>query len=119
MENKEPKKRQTYNEWQIDNGLRRSGRTTRLADQLVQEFFNTGVAWCIDHYSGNHKEMNVRLHRIVFDRLVNEHQISTSGKNKVRTSAADSLIIDPANPKHEATLFEIQKVMNEYKKLPI
>ena len=111
-------KRQTYNEWQIDNGLRRSGRTTRLADQLVQDFFNTGVAWCIDHHSGNSKEMNVRLHRIVFDRLHHEHGITTFGPSKIRLRVTDSLIIDTANPKYEETLHEIEKAINEQKKLP-
>jgi hypothetical protein len=54
-----------------DPGPRRSGRTTRLADTCVQEFFKNGFTVCRDHYPGY--RMNDYLWNIVMKRLTLEH----------------------------------------------
>ncbi len=57
-----------------DFGPRQSGRTTRLADNCIQEIFTKGFTICRDHFASI--EMNLYLFDIVYDRLRREHQFS-------------------------------------------
>lgn len=60
-----------------DAELRRTGRTTRLVDQLVQDFFTTGRAVVLDHWWHGKQDMgevqskeyilNVFLRRLKFE----------------------------------------------------
>lgn len=55
----------------VDFGPRRSGRTTRIADRCVQEFFKEGYTICVDHHS------TFKAHKYLLDivrrRLSREH----------------------------------------------
>ena len=56
----------------IDYGERRSGRTTRIIDQCVQNFFKDGFVYCLDHCLS--KDMNKYVQERVFKRLLFEHR---------------------------------------------
>ena len=56
----------------VDYGERRSGRTTRIIDQCVQDFFKDGFAYCLDHYPS--EDMNKYVQERVFKRLLFEHR---------------------------------------------
>ncbi|HEY6438304.1 MAG TPA: hypothetical protein VIY47_17080 [Ignavibacteriaceae bacterium] len=64
-----------------DTGQRRSGRTSRIIDFLVQEFFINGEAMCFDHsHSYPHGNDNIyrrnrAVMRMVLDRLKLEYNI--------------------------------------------
>ena len=51
---------------------RRSGRTTRLADQYIQQFFDIGEVKISDHT--NHRDSNRHLIKVICSRLDNEHR---------------------------------------------
>lgn len=57
---------------------RRTGRTTRIVDELIQTLFNTGTVWIYDHYFGENglQEINTRVAVLarVLSRLENEHK---------------------------------------------
>lgn len=54
---------------------RRVGNTTRLVDLFVQDFFNNGECRVVDHYGTT--DANLRIFRIVLDRLNREHMIGS------------------------------------------
>ena len=56
-----------------DTGIIKSGRTTRLVDQAVQEFFTTGKATLVDHFDG--VVANERLRKIFLHRMYVEHSM--------------------------------------------
>ena len=51
--------------------IRQSGRTTRLADQYIQELFETGSIKIKDHHDSHHSHNRLRI--IIHDRLQREH----------------------------------------------
>lgn len=55
---------------------RRTGRTTRLVDNCVQDFFDNGFCFTKDHWGT--KDSNRRLMEIVLRRLYLEHNIISS-----------------------------------------
>jgi hypothetical protein len=54
-----------------DLGPRRSGRTTRIVDQAIQELFKNGYVFCRDHYPS--KQMTEYVFKKVLKRLDFEH----------------------------------------------
>lgn len=57
---------------EIFKTIRRSGRTTRLADQYIQQLFEFGEVKIKDHT--NNRVSNENLFNIVKDRLRYEHE---------------------------------------------
>lgn len=57
----------------IDFGPRRSGRTTRIVDECIQEFFRDGYVACYDHYGS--RAMNEMVQKRVCARLYSEHRL--------------------------------------------
>lgn len=58
--------------YEIETGLRNSGRTTRMADQLIQELFTNGEITVQDHYnqdSAHHYLLRVIVRRLEFEHL--------------------------------------------------
>ena len=55
--------------------LRRSGRTTRLADEGIQNLFKYGECYIKDHYQKNYLA-TINLYNIIMNRLVQEHGIT-------------------------------------------
>lgn len=53
--------------------LRRTGRTTRLIDKAIQDFFTKGKAVLVDHHSSH--DSNMYLLRRFLKRLVDEHNL--------------------------------------------
>lgn len=54
--------------------MRATGRTTRAADDAIQELFMTGECHIWDHYNdGKSAEKNNRLYQIIIGRLEFEH----------------------------------------------
>lgn len=51
---------------------RRSGRTTRIVDSLVQELFTTGKCQVYDHFGTRNDAIDV-FHKVLF-RLKHEHE---------------------------------------------
>ena len=71
--------RNTYSEKVFSVGGRRSGRTTRLVDNIIQKLFNGKTVTIADHYmDGKDKDANNYLITKVFDRLASEHNIGPS-----------------------------------------
>lgn len=68
---------------------RRTGKTTRLVDKYVQEFFTKGSCTTYDHYGS--KEANKRLFYLVLDRLSKEHDIE---KKPIRLNMRTFTIIN-------------------------
>lgn len=66
--------------------VRRSGRTTRIIDNMVQQFFENGYVHVFDHHSISNDNLS-RIQKIFLDRLKREHQIDKSmlsiTKNKI------------------------------------
>lgn len=67
--------------------MRRSGRTTRLADNCIQELFTKGYTICRDHYTESELPSRL-LFDIVVRRLNSEHNRTTlhiirESKNKI------------------------------------
>jgi hypothetical protein len=58
----------------IDPGPRRSGRTTRIVDKLIQNLFTDGFVVCQDHYPSHDMELYVM--RKILQRLNIEHHIA-------------------------------------------
>lgn len=61
-------------------GLRRSGRTTRLADSYIQELFDKGTITVADHFTHTEdgkcfKHESKRLMKTIITRLLLEHNI--------------------------------------------
>lgn len=54
-----------------DFGPRRSGRTTRIVDKCIQDFFDKGFVICFDHHPTN--EMHQYVQKLVYERLMREH----------------------------------------------
>ena len=50
---------------------RRSGRTTRIVNEIIEELFKNGEAICEDHY--NSSDSNRMLSKLVWRRLNSEH----------------------------------------------
>ena len=48
-------------------GIRRSGRTTKIVNGLIEDFFTTGIADCYDHHPTN--EMHEYVMKAVLKRL--------------------------------------------------
>ena len=55
--------------------MRRSGRTTRIVDEAVQEFFTNKKVLCADHYSEDGKESSRRIQKMIVSRLQFEHSL--------------------------------------------
>ena len=54
---------------------RRSGRTTRLVDDAIQDLFHTGECHVRDHYKdGKDTQRNKEVFMLVLRRLQNEHE---------------------------------------------
>ena len=71
--------RNTYSEKVFSVGGRRSGRTTRLVDDIIQRLFIGEMVTVADHYmDGKDKYTNNNLVTKVFDRLASEHNIGPS-----------------------------------------
>jgi len=51
--------------------LRRTGRTTRIVDQCIQELFTEGQVECRDHFGD--EQSNATVCDMVKRRLINEH----------------------------------------------
>lgn len=51
--------------------MRRSGRTTRAIDEMVQHLFNHGVVQLWDHHGGS----LTHVENAIFSRLYNEHRL--------------------------------------------
>ena len=68
----------------LDIGDRRSGRTTRIIDQCVQEFFADGFTVCRDHYPSKH--MHEYVYRRVWKRLYDEHNVGVWAEKPVGDS---------------------------------
>lgn len=56
----------------LDKPYRRTGRSTRMVDKSIQEFFENGFSVVYDHHPT--KEASDFTFRIFMDRLVREHQ---------------------------------------------
>ena len=70
----------TYSEKVFSAAGRRSGRTTRLVDSIIQSLFNGETVTIADHYmDGKDKDANNYLITKVFTRLASEHNIGPSG----------------------------------------
>lgn len=54
---------------------RRTGRTTRAADEAIQILFNYGVVHIVDHHHDSGAKSHKRLLNIVVDRLIREHGV--------------------------------------------
>lgn len=65
--------------------LKATGRTTRLADEYIQELFNNVGEWIPieDHYG--YWQSNKRLHDIIANRLYAEHKIRPDSKTVIFT----------------------------------
>lgn len=76
----------------MSNQLRRTGRTTKLIDRYVHDYFTVGRCFCEDHYipdkNGSFSERNEEISRMVLGRLFNEHGITNAQKD-------DNLLINP------------------------
>ncbi len=73
---------------------RRTGRTTRIVDESVQEFFNNGKVVLNDHYWVGKGDMSPRerlrhILRVFLRRLASEHGIDV---NKVTVDPESGLI---------------------------
>lgn len=68
-----PKKEQPVVE--VVSSGRRTGRTTRIVDKLIQDLFDNGACYFYDHFPTNDAKMNV--HSIIINRLKNEHGITS------------------------------------------
>ena len=57
--------------------MRRSGRTIRIVDQLVQDYFTNGyfIAKDHDHESGPSMDRNRQVYKKVAERLWREHGV--------------------------------------------
>lgn len=67
-------------------GYRKSGRTTRLVDDAIQDLFHLGEAHVWDHYrEGKDGMANRRLVDIIRGRLIMEHSIKAPDINCVTT----------------------------------
>ena len=54
--------------------MRATGRTTRAADDAIQELFHLGECYVWDHYKdGKDFKSNRRLSEIILSRISNEH----------------------------------------------
>lgn len=59
---------------------RRVGNTTRIVDDLVQDFFTKGECYCYDHF---HSSPEIRTHlkkrvmQLVINRLIREHSLES------------------------------------------
>ena len=58
------------------NGYRRSGRTTRMIDKSIQQFFDEGVCEVYDHHGT--READKLIMQKILKRLHYEHGISES-----------------------------------------
>lgn len=56
---------------------RRSGRTTRIADRLIQELFTTGKCEVSDHFGNGYKNRR-RVFEILTKRLLVEHKLKAN-----------------------------------------
>ena len=55
---------------------RRSGRTTRIIDDAIQDLFHTGECHVWDHYKdGKDAQRNKEVFMLVLRRLQNEHKL--------------------------------------------
>ena len=57
---------------------RRSGRTTRAIDEMIQHFFTHGVVMLWDHAEDPKNLAFKHMERIFFDRLYREHNLGRS-----------------------------------------
>jgi hypothetical protein len=56
---------------------RRVGNSTRIIDELVQQFFNNGFCIVTDHYYNPDNDRPTRNNlRTLINRLLNEHEVS-------------------------------------------
>lgn len=95
----------TYYSDYVDNrdiGIRRSGRTTRIVDQLVGEFLSNGIADCFDHYPS--EDMYKYVTEKVYYRLKFEHNITT---DDIKVDRDRNILVNLLIP----------SAMEEYKKL--
>ena len=70
--------------------VRATGRTTRIANAIIDQLFTTGVARIKDHY--NSRESTYRLIDIVMRRLVSEHGIVMHPNDDGRPFVAQQII---------------------------
>lgn len=65
----------TLTEWSGYLPHRKCGNTTRQIDYAIQQLFTYGFVVCLDHNkSGEDRQSNIRLLRLVVRRLEIEHQ---------------------------------------------
>jgi len=70
----------TYSEKIFSVAGRRSGRTTRIVDSIIQELFNGKTITIADHHmDGKDENSNNYLIMKVFTRLASEHNIGIGG----------------------------------------
>jgi hypothetical protein len=60
-----------YNRTEGEILYRRSGRTTRIVDRLIQQLYTTGEACAYDHH--NSSESDKRVAKLMMRRLYHEH----------------------------------------------
>lgn len=81
-----PKKEQPITE--IVSGGRRTGRTTRIVDKLIQDFFNNGACCFYDHHGTRDAAMNVHwtvLNRLKYEHGIKSYEIEVDLKNNIIT----------------------------------
>lgn len=78
----------------MENNKRKSGRTTRLADQIIQDLFDEDRDFAViaDHYQ--HRAFHVRLKEIVLSRLEREHGILREDLIVKRLNGTNALTIE-------------------------
>lgn len=72
---------------EIISGGRASGRTTRIVDKLIQDFFNNGACYVYDHHASQNARNNVA--HILLLRLESEHGIS---RNQIKIDKKNNII---------------------------
>lgn len=60
--------------------MRKSGRTTKLVNEAIDEFFNKGFVLLVDHHWDNKQDMqplkqNQHIKEVFMRRLYNEHTL--------------------------------------------
>lgn len=81
-----PKKEQPVVE--VVSGGIRSGRTTRIVDKLIQDFFNNGACYIYDHHGTRDAAMNVQklfLGRLKWEHGIKSYEIKVDKKNNIIT----------------------------------
>lgn len=70
--------------------MRRTGRTTRLANDVIDMLFRNGEVVFRDHYGTN--QSNIELMKIIDNRLTLEHHMIREMDYKVKFKLSENLI---------------------------